>query len=146
MFQFIYLVITSSLPVAILNEGERENRQLGRLQGEWSLVETADENRTDRGNDRIRMVIRGNEVTLGFGGLPTNQGTLEIGHLQQVGTIDLKFADGKSFKGVYELNAALLTICFDTSERGRPPSLLPRGTQWLEKWRRVNPGSSVPIN
>jgi hypothetical protein len=46
---------------------------LEKLQGEWVLLQTADEKHTDRGDDSIRMHIDGNSVTMTFQGLKTHQ-------------------------------------------------------------------------
>ena len=107
------------------------------LQGEWVLLETADQHRTDRGGDSIRMLIRGNEITLSFGEVATNRGTFTVGVANRVKVIDFKFANGRSVQGIYELRGEILTMCVDDAAKGRPNTFLPHGTQWVEKWKRV---------
>ncbi len=121
-------------------QSREESQDLATLQGEWALMETADAKGPDRGAEAIRMVIKRYTMTMLFGGLETNRGTMALGLSKGVRIIDMKFANGKSVLGVYELAGDLLTICVAEGGNARPGSLAPRGTQWLEKWKRAQPG------
>jgi uncharacterized protein (TIGR03067 family) len=99
----------------------------------------ADMARTDWGDDGIRMAIKGHEIVATFAGLTTNRGILKAGLLKGVQTIDMKFANGRAVQGICELDGDTLTICLDEAGRGRPGTLAPTGTQWVEKWKRAQP-------
>jgi len=109
------------------------------LRGEWLLLETVDEKRTDRGDDQIRMVVSGNQVTLAFHGKATNEGKFELGERDGSTIIDMKFRNGLALVGILKLEGDTLTVCFDKATRPRPSGLLPTGSQWQEKWKRVMP-------
>jgi uncharacterized protein (TIGR03067 family) len=113
--------------------------RLEKLQGEWVLLQTADEKHTDRGDDSIRMHIDGNSVTMTFQGLKTQEGTLKLDPCRN-GQIDMNLADGRVVKGKYELSGDGLTFCFDECGKSRPDALSPRNSQWLEKWKRAAKG------
>lgn len=113
-------------------------KDLEALQGEWSLVETADQRRTDPGDDAIRMIVRGSRLTLKFGAVITNRGTLSLG-AGTLPAIDMKFDNGRSVVGVYEVTGASLRICVTESGQRRPESLVPQGSQWLETWKHRKP-------
>src|SRR5260370_8303365 len=102
-------------------------------------METADAKGPDRGAEAIRMVIKRYTMTMLFGGLETNRGTMALGLSKGVRIIDMKFANGKSVLGVYELAGDLLTICVAEGGNARPGSLAPPGTQLLQKWKRADP-------
>jgi len=105
------------------------------LQGEWMLLETASETRSDRGDEAIRMSITGKAVVMKFRELLTNRGSVTL----RPGIIDLQFGDGQPVRGVYSLEGDILILCFAEPGQSRPISLTPRGTQWLERWQRVRP-------
>jgi len=121
-----------------LQAGE-ERADLDRLQGEWMLVETADAKRVDPGADSIRMVITDKTITMLFGRVETNRGTIVIGRAKSFSTIDMKFANGRTVVGIYEVAGNLLTICVADAGNSRPERLAPTRRQWLEKWKRVQP-------
>jgi uncharacterized protein (TIGR03067 family) len=110
---------------------------LNNLQGEWILLASADENRPERGDDSIRMVIKNQTMTMLFAGLETNRGTFFLGRAKTAGNIDMTFGNGKSVLGIYELTGDILTICVAEAGNCRPVSLAPKGSQWQEKWKRV---------
>jgi uncharacterized protein (TIGR03067 family) len=116
---------------------QRANPELAKFQGEWALLETADENRADRGDDGIRMIIQDNIVTMTFLGLITNRGTLAVGPMN---VIDMRFTNGQAVEGVYGTNGDALTICVAEPGKGRPSALAPKGPQWLERWQRLPSG------
>src|SRR5262245_61005700 len=116
---------------------ERPGKQPDGLQGQSLLVETADTTRVDQGDNSIRMTIKRNETVMSFAVLTTNRGTFKVGLRKGVKTIDMEFANGKAVRGVYDLAGDTLTICVDEAGRGRPGTLTPTGTQWVERWRRA---------
>lgn len=118
---------------------ERLANEVDKLQGEWVLVETANEKRTEQGDDTIRMVIDKKAVTLKFRGLTTNHGIVEIKLIESATLIDMRLGEGKTWLGRYALEGDRLTFCFDQAGRKRPNGMVPEATQWTEKWRRVNP-------
>lgn len=126
----IFLALALFLPA--------QNGREDLLQGEWVLVETADAKRTDPGADSIRMIIQGKTMTMLFAGLETNRGTLVLDQTRK--TMDMTFANGRKVLGVFELTGDVLTICVAEAGNSRPGSLSPRGGQWREKWKRVQPG------
>jgi uncharacterized protein (TIGR03067 family) len=128
----------SALLFPPMQTGE-DRADLDRLQGEWTLLETADAKRVDRGADDIRMVITNRTITLLFGRLETNRGTMVIGQAKGARTIDMKFANGRTVLGLYELSGDVLTICVADAGNSRPERLAPTRRQWLEKWKRVQP-------
>ena len=118
-------------------QNARDN--LAMLQGEWVLLETADAKRTDPGADTIRMVIKDQTVTMFFSGLETNRGNIALGATREIRSIDMKFANGRMVLGVYELSGDVLTVCVAEAGNHRPRSFIPRGGQWVEKWKRAAP-------
>ena len=118
-------------------QNARDN--LAMLQGEWMLLETADAKRTDPGADTIRMVIKDQTVTMFFSGLETNRGNIALGATREIRSIDMKFANGRMVLGVYELSGDVLTVCVAEAGNHRPRSFIPRGGQWVEKWKRAAP-------
>jgi len=134
------LLVLSALLFPSMQAGE-ERADLDRLQGQWTLVETADAQRVDRGADDIRMVITNKTITMLFGRLETNRGTLVIGQAKGFGTIDMKFANDRTVLGIYELAGDVLTICVADAGNSRPERLAPTRRQWLEKWKRVQPAN-----
>jgi uncharacterized protein (TIGR03067 family) len=123
--------------VLVLTFQQRASPELAKFQGEWALLETADESRADRGDDSIRMIIHGNNVTMTFLGLITNRGTLVVGPMN---VIDMRFSNGQVVEGLYGTDGAALTICVAAPGKGRPSALAPKGTQWLERWQRLPSG------
>lgn len=133
------LVFLLAAMLAADDPKDRLASELDKLQGEWVLVETADEKRTDQGDDSIRMAIDKKAVTMKFRGLTTNQGIIEIKLAESSTLIDMRLAEGKTCLGRYALDGDQLTFCFDRAGQKRPNSLTPEGTQWTEKWKRVKP-------
>jgi uncharacterized protein (TIGR03067 family) len=117
---------------------EERARDLAALQGEWVLLETADARRTDRGDDAIRMTIRDEAITLTFHGTVNNEGSIDVGGTDVRRCIDLRLDTGVS-RGVYEIDGDFLTVCIDEPGKARPTTLTPTGTQWRERWKRVQP-------
>ena len=111
------------------------------LEGEWTLLATADEMRSECGSDSIRMVIKNQTVTMLFAGMETNRGSFVLGRAKTAGHIDMTFANGKSVLGVYELAGDTLIICIAEAGNPRPIGLAAKGSQWQEKWKRVRPGN-----
>jgi uncharacterized protein (TIGR03067 family) len=128
------------LSAGLFLPGQSARDELGMLQGEWVLLETADAKRTDPGADSICMVISDQTMTMLFSGVETNRGSLVLGFTRGVRTIDMKFANGRVVLGVYELIGDMLTFCVSEPRNARPGSLAPRGSQWVEKWKRIPPG------
>jgi hypothetical protein len=54
-------------------------------------------------------------------------------------TIDMKFANGRMVLGIYDLSGDVLTICVAEAGHHRPAGMIPRGSQWVERWKRVVP-------
>src|SRR5262249_10297942 len=113
--------------------------QLRKLQGEWILVETADGKRVDRGDDRIRMLIEGRQVTMTFFGRVTNRGGVGVGLGKGVNTLGLGLGNGRTGLGVYEPRGGTVVICQDEAGNGRPRTLAPKGTQCAGTWGRIDP-------
>jgi uncharacterized protein (TIGR03067 family) len=110
------------------------------LRGEWRLVSTQDEKHTDRGSEHIRMVVQGDaRVVFQVGDRTTNHGILQFSRDGKEKCLDEELASGKTVRGVYERDEDDLVICFDEAGKPRPAGLTPRGTQWVERWRRVTP-------
>lgn len=110
------------------------------LRGEWRLVATQDEKHTDAGSEQIRMIVQADgRVVIQFGDRTTNRGALQVGPAGKVCWLDERLAGGKTVLGVYERDGDDLVICFDEAGKARPAGLTPRGTQWVERWRRVRP-------
>lgn len=134
--QFVAIMI---VVLGVLSPTRRDQESAPRpadpLQGEWTLLETADQHRRDRGDEQIRMLLRGHEVTLMFGELRTNHGTFVLGASNVLKTIDFKLANGRTVLGIYEIERGVLTICADDAANGRPVTLAPQGKQWVEKWK-----------
>jgi uncharacterized protein (TIGR03067 family) len=108
-----------------------------RLQGEWLLVETADENGPDRGNRHLRLEIRGAKVTMKFQEVVTNRGRLALSSTDSLPAVEMRFGAQQPIRGVYLLDGEYLLFCFAEPGKPRPTSLTPTGSQWQEKWRRV---------
>src|SRR5262249_25761257 len=68
-----------STPLSLRLQAGEEGADVDRLRGEWALVETADTHCVDPGADSIRMVITTKTITMLFGRLETNRGTMVIG-------------------------------------------------------------------
>jgi uncharacterized protein (TIGR03067 family) len=135
----VFFLLSSCLVLVCQTTNQPAAQPLSGLQGEWALVSTANEHRPDRGSDCIRMLIRDSRVSMKFAGRITNQGTLAVGPRMGTNTIDMKFANGRCVQGVYVLQGSTLVICVDEAGNGRPDTLTPKGTQWSETWKRVNP-------
>src|SRR5713226_6914051 len=99
------LVLAANL---LPSQSREESKELAMLQGEWALMETADAKGPDRGAEAIRMVIKRYTMTMLFGGVQTNRGTMALGLSKGARIIDMKFANGRSVQGVYELAGDLL--------------------------------------
>jgi uncharacterized protein (TIGR03067 family) len=108
------------------------------LEGEWVLLETSDEKRVDPGDDNIRMLIKGSDVTMKFVELTTNRGTVHVGDAKRVTTLAMKFNNGKAVHGVYRIRGDVLIICVEDVGNARPDGATPKGTQWAEKWKRAS--------
>jgi uncharacterized protein (TIGR03067 family) len=112
---------------------------LGKLPGEWVLVSTADEKRVGPGSEDCKMRIgTDGRVTLLLGERVTNRGTVTVKRSGKVDLMDLKLTTGLVL-GVYELKGDELLICCDEPGKARPGRMKPKGSQWLERWRRVKP-------
>jgi uncharacterized protein (TIGR03067 family) len=121
---------------------EDTSADLARLRGEWSLVSTQDAKRADLGSEGLRMVV-GEEgrVAFGVGDLKTNEGSFRAvtGGAGKVRPIDLKLADGRTLPGLYRLQGDELFFCFAEAGQARPAGIEPKGSEWLERWKRVRP-------
>src|SRR5262245_20105498 len=114
--------------------------ELNPLRGEWALVCTRDEKRTDDGSDTIRMTIdREGTVIFRLKQLVTNRGTIRTRPVGKVYFVDLQLADGAVLEGLARQCGDRLEVCFAETGKPRPASLVPRGSQWSEEWRRANP-------
>jgi|SRR5947209_9817026 len=134
----VALLLSASAPRA----GDTTGRA-GQLQGEWRVLSTADENRTDAGSAGLTMTIRADgRAVFKVGGLVTNEGVLKPGRSGKNRVIDLKLADGQTLLGVYELRGNTLVICFGEAGKGRPAGIVPRDSQWVETWGRVERAAS----
>jgi hypothetical protein len=110
------------------------------LRGEWWLVSTQDESHADRGSEQIRMIVEPDaRVAFRFGDRTTNHGLLEVSRFGQTRCLDERLAGGRTVRGVYERDGNDLVICFDEANKARPAGLTPRGSQWVERWRRTTP-------
>jgi hypothetical protein len=111
--------------------------ELPELRGEWWLVSTADKKRADRGSEECRMVIDGKgTVVFWLGRVTTNRGTVTVSRSGKLRLIDMQLSTG-TVLGVYEQQGNDLVICCDWREKGRPAGMTPKGSQWVETWRRV---------
>ncbi len=107
------------------------------LEGTWCLLATADGRKADPGSPACTMTIAADgTVVLRTGDLVTNRGTMARGRSGALLTIDLKLAGGVVL-GVYVLAGDELTLCCDEPGKTRPASLTPKGTQWVERWKRA---------
>jgi hypothetical protein len=113
------------------------------LAGEWHLISTADEQRTDVGNQAIKMVVEEDgHVHFTFASSTTNRGIFTpMPSPGKVEYIDLKLSDEKVLQGVCRLVGDDLVFCFAAAGSERPGGLLPTGTQWAERWRREQRGA-----
>src|SRR5262245_37989260 len=130
---FLALAISNSAPAH--RDQERKPQALDPLQGEWSLMETVDQHRSERGDAEIRMRIKGDDVTMMFGDVTTNRGTIVLGSSNLLKTIDFKLDNGRTVLGIYQIERDVLTICADDAANGRPVTFTPQGKQWVEKWK-----------
>lgn len=104
------------------------------FQGEWALVQTADEKRAAQADGLVHMFVCGNTVTLKMMTQVMNTGTLKVGPFK---TIDMTLSNGVAVHGTYCIQGDTLVLCVDDARRERPHSLVPTGPQWSEFWRRV---------
>jgi len=131
------VMLALTLPASAQGQKEDAPKQPGFLQGEWVLLETSDEKRVDPGDDNIRMLIKGSDVTMKFAKMTTNRGTVEVGDAKGAKTIARKFSNGKAVHGVYETRDKELILCVDDVNNARPSAMTPKGTQWVEKWAKA---------
>jgi uncharacterized protein (TIGR03067 family) len=129
------LMLSAGLILPVQNARD----DLAMLQGEWVLLETADVKRSDPGADSIRMVVKDRTLTMLFSSATTNRGTIVLGSNREIRTLDMRFANGRMVLAVYVLTGDVLTICVAEAGNARPESLIPRGSQWVEKWKRITP-------
>ena len=137
----VVLLVTASFLNGQEAGSDQRLSNLASLKGEWWLAGTADERRRDVGHTDIRMVIGdAGAVVLKVGELKTNQGSFKATGLQATErAIDLQLDNGKLFLGLYRLGDDGLVFCFAEPGQSRPNSLAPKGTQWAEHWKRVDP-------
>jgi uncharacterized protein (TIGR03067 family) len=130
------------LAVLILSAGfcaTCRGAEVGKLQGEWVLVLTADEKRVSSGCADCKMVVSANgRVELMLGDRTTNRGTITLTRAGKDNLVDLKLTTGL-FLGMHELKGDELVICFSEAGAPRPAGMKPRGKQWAEHWRRARP-------
>jgi uncharacterized protein (TIGR03067 family) len=135
------LLLLLAAPTLSANKGE----DVGPVQGEWVLLSTADEKRDSPGSADCKMIVaRDGRVRLQSGRRTTNRGTIRVLRAGKATLVDLKLATGL-FRGVCELKRDELAICFDEADKPRPAGMKPKGTQWLERWRRVKPAAVACI-
>jgi uncharacterized protein (TIGR03067 family) len=129
--------VTAALLLVFGGPGAADNEKgLAPLCGEWGLTGTADARRADRGSPDCTMTIgAAGRVVLRIGEVVTNEGTVRVGRDGAARHIDLKLGTGLVL-GVYQLNGDELTICCDEPGKARPDGLTPKGTQWVERWKR----------
>jgi uncharacterized protein (TIGR03067 family) len=112
---------------------------VGKLQGEWMLLRTADEKRVSPGCADCKMVVSASgRVELMLGVRTTNRGTITLSRTGKDNLVDLKLTTGL-FLGMHELKGDDLVICFSAAGAPRPAGMKPRGKQWVEHWRRARP-------
>jgi uncharacterized protein (TIGR03067 family) len=109
-----------------------------RLAGEWFLLQTRDEKRSEAGSEAIRMsVARDGGVIFTFENVETNRGTFRLCSRGKSSRIDLRLPDGRTFEGVFKFRDDTAILCFSEVGKPRPPSIDPRRGQWAEHWKRV---------
>src|SRR5690348_9894604 len=104
-----------------------------RLQGEWQLVSTRDEQGTDEGCEQSRMIVKPDgAVVFRLAGRTMSEGAVRLGTSAKFGSLDLRLTDGRTLLGVYDQKGGELVICFAEADQDRPASLSPKGAQWAE--------------
>lgn len=135
----------SAIVLAVLVLSWTQTTAVGKLQGEWVLLSTADDRRVSPGSKDCKMVIGADgRVALKLGIRTTNRGTIKLRRGGKANLVDLKLATGL-FLGVYELKGDEVVICFAEAGKPRPAGLKPKGTHWVERWRRAKPGAVTCI-
>jgi uncharacterized protein (TIGR03067 family) len=110
------------------------------IKGEWKLLATQDEKHTDPGCDQSTMTVQADgRVVFRLAERTTNRGTVKFGTSGNLRALDLKLADGETLLAVYEVNGDDLVICFAEAGKARPAATAPKGSQWVEKWKRARP-------
>src|SRR5687767_135272 len=117
------LILAGFFPVEVPDTAAE---QLSPLRGQWSLVCTRDEKRTEAGTDQMRMTVRPDgTVLLTSGLLPPTEGTLRTVSCVRGNRLVLVLADGRTLPGVFELKADSLVICFDEAGKPCPAEVAP---------------------
>ena len=140
-----WLVIATLMVCVSKLATSQEVKPIDLVKGDWVLVGTHDEKRSDRGDENSRMSIQANgQVVLKIGELTTNSGVILVRRIGKMDEIDLKLKSG-TVLGVFERKGSSLVICCDHEAKGRPVSLAPKGSQWRERWRLAEvPGTCIP--
>jgi hypothetical protein len=135
------LCVLPALAVLFIVSGN--NRVAGQdddLEAEWRLTSTHDEKQTYPGCDESRMIVRpGGRVVFELAGKVTSRGDCFCPGSGKLHCINLHIAEGKTLLGVYEVKGDELIICFAEVGQERPTATTPKGTQWVETWKRVKP-------
>jgi uncharacterized protein (TIGR03067 family) len=137
-------ILLTVLPILPLTAAplrpERTAGQVSSLEGQWQLVSTTDAKHDDPGSEHSRMVVaKDGTVVFRVDEAVMNQGTLTVTRWGKMRCVDLTLKDGTIFRGTFERESKELRICFDEAGKPRPAALAPTGTQWLERWRLVEP-------
>jgi uncharacterized protein (TIGR03067 family) len=94
-------------------------KELEKLQGEWTLVSLEENGRKikDEEVSRMKLTIRGDQWILSYQGGSEWRDTIKIDPSQNPGTLDLTGPAGFTSPGIYKLEGDTLTLC-NTADRG----------------------------
>jgi uncharacterized protein (TIGR03067 family) len=92
--------------------------------------------------EKNRLILQGNQFLSVVGELSMG-GDYVIDPLARPRTIDVRFSDGSSFRGIYELTDDTYTLCFDLGSKERPRAFesKPGTQQVLEVLKRHRPAA-----
>jgi uncharacterized protein (TIGR03067 family) len=116
------------------------HKEMARLEGTWQLVssQTGDQKMPPEQARQIRVVIKGSLHTVYFGKKVLARGVaFRIDPLQKPKWVEDTLQDGKTIRGIYELDGDTLRSCFAPPGKDRLTKFSPNKGHTLRVFQRV---------
>jgi uncharacterized protein (TIGR03067 family) len=126
----IGLILAAGLLVAADKPSAKAVKQeLDMLQGSWTIVSAQKDGKPDESFKNGKLAFTGDKFTRTLHGT-TAQGTIKVNPAVKPKTMDGTFTSGdhkgQTTKAVYELEGAMLKICFGPFGKERPKDFMPK--------------------
>jgi len=145
----IQQLLLSAVAVGLLTaadkpESDAVKKEMDKLQGYWEVT-AAEGAGLDADAKQLKLVFTGDKLAFSKGNKAVHEATYKVDPSQKPRTIDITHVtgpqQGKTFRGIYELEGDQLKICWsgDGEKRSTEFAVKPKTTQALLTLKRGKP-------